>query len=1012
MARNLEAYKLAAKIEVDGAKALSTLRAVDRQATQTQGSLANVGKGATAALSGIGTALSVAGGNLISGVLSKLASGMTEVTQQGVAYNRQIEMSTVALTQLTGSADAATKHLAELEKMAVKTPFELQDLTAASLKLQAFGMNAQEVTRYLPAISDAASIAAAGTGDFKGALDGVILSLGQMRAKGKVSLEEINQLTERGVPALDILAKKIGKTTAETTKLIESGRARGDVGARLLLEGFQERYAGLGDRLSNTLAGKESNATDILRKQAGQAAVETTEAYKRALDEVISGAQTQTVNTLAKEYDKRFAADASLLTDIVTGNVSAKEIGAQLVPTIKDTATELSDILKKGIGAAWTGAGNFLSGVAAGVGQQMGQSAEKGTKDSLQIKSPSRVFIGIGEQVAEGYAIGIENGLGRVESAMNAMLNAGLRGSVNIRRQQAESLANDPRIRAFLDTISKAEGANYDTLFGGGKFADFGAHPNQRITRMLGGKPLTSTAAGRYQFLSRTWQGLVSSLGLTDFSPRSQDLGAIELLRQRGVLDNILNGDIAGALAGANREWASLPGSPYGQPTKRAADLVRFYSSRLGAANGGSAGVMPPAVSAAAMSKPVPVMLVDTKGVNAGTIRASKDLLGYSDVKPEQLGRLAQQGTTAIERTAETGKVTADSVEKGLVQTGEKVAAAIETAGQNVANAAGGTGLFSKTPQQNYDELMGTADKKKDPIFLNPDETIAPAQGQVASAANYAKAGLGEVKNAAKDLGRSGFDMLASGIGGIVQDFVLLGETGPAAMRKLTASVLASLSAQAAVKSVFYLAEGFANLIFNPPAAAGYFTASALMAGIAVGTGLAGRALAGKNKNALTDEQKRQYAIKEGTSEGNSSNRFERRAMGGPVRKGRAYIVGEYRQEVFEPETDGRIYPSVDAYMQQGGYIGSNRRRGAGSNFRAIQQFANEHRGGFIGALLQKLLREMEVSNTHLSKLQPVNGDDMFIRYAHRNARTIAKATITGLDNDSQLASRLGQRIN
>ena len=85
----------------------------------------------------------------------------------------------------------------------------------------------------------------------------------------------------------------------------------------------------------------------------------------------------------------------------------------------------------------------------------------------------------------------------------------------------------------------------------------------------------------------------------------------------------------------------------------------------------------------------------------------------------------------------------------------------------------------------------------------------------------------------------------ANGIGSLVNDFVLLGEMGPNAMRKLTAEVLAGIAAQAAVKGAFYLAEGIAALFWNPGAAAGWFAASAIMFGIAGGAALAGRAVAG-----------------------------------------------------------------------------------------------------------------------------------------------------------------------
>lgn len=86
---------------------------------------------------------------------------------------------------------------------------------------------------------------------------------------------------------------------------------------------------------------------------------------------------------------------------------------------------------------------------------------------------------------------------------------------------------------------------------------------------------------------------------------------------------------------------------------------------------------------------------------------------------------------------------------------------------------------------------------------------------------------------------------LAQGIGGLVENWVLMGSTGPNAMRKLVASVLAGVAAQSAVLAIFELAKGFASLFFNPAEAAAHFQAAALFGSIAVATAVAGRGVAG-----------------------------------------------------------------------------------------------------------------------------------------------------------------------
>ncbi len=130
-----------------------------------------------------------------------------------------------------------------------------------------------------------------------------------------------------------------------------------------------------------------------------------------------------------------------------------------------------------------------------------------------------------------------------------------------------KNLLNHPQIQAFLRVIRRGEGTadngGYNRLFGGGTFDSFDWHPNILVKKGA----WTSTAAGAYQFLKSTWDETARLMDLTDFSPISQDLGALGRLAYRGAINDILAGNFELALQKTGKEWASLPGSPYGQPT-------------------------------------------------------------------------------------------------------------------------------------------------------------------------------------------------------------------------------------------------------------------------------------------------------------------------------------------------------------------------------------------------------------------------------------------------------------
>ena len=137
--------------------------------------------------------------------------------------------------------------------------------------------------------------------------------------------------------------------------------------------------------------------------------------------------------------------------------------------------------------------------------------------------------------------------------------------------------AAQKNLKAFLTMIRYAEGTlsqdGYNKLYGGSNFIDMSKHPNIAITKW----GITSTAAGAYQILFGTWQELQSKLKLPDFSPESQDRAAIDLIKRRKALEDVLAGRFAQAILKCRKEWASLPGAGYGQNEKKPTTLLAVY---------------------------------------------------------------------------------------------------------------------------------------------------------------------------------------------------------------------------------------------------------------------------------------------------------------------------------------------------------------------------------------------------------------------------------------------------
>ncbi|MDQ7987087.1 glycoside hydrolase family 104 protein [Pseudomonas sp. G34] len=152
--------------------------------------------------------------------------------------------------------------------------------------------------------------------------------------------------------------------------------------------------------------------------------------------------------------------------------------------------------------------------------------------------------------------------------------------------------AGGANVLAFLDMLAWSEGTDhpnqrsiddgYDVLVGGQLFTDYSKHP--RVLVPLPRYGIKSTAAGRYQFLARTWDAIVENYGFIGrFIPRAQDLAAVKLLTECGALPHIQAGRISEAIAAAAPIWASLPGAGYGQHEHKLTSLLKIYADERAA---------------------------------------------------------------------------------------------------------------------------------------------------------------------------------------------------------------------------------------------------------------------------------------------------------------------------------------------------------------------------------------------------------------------------------------------
>lgn len=89
------------------------------------------------------------------------------------------------------------------------------------------------------------------------------------------------------------------------------------------------------------------------------------------------------------------------------------------------------------------------------------------------------------------------------------------------------------------------------------------------------------------------------------------------------------------------------------------------------------------------------------------------------------------------------------------------------------------------------------------------------------------------------------------------------------------------------------------------------------------------------------------------------------RAAGGPVRKGEAYVVGEHRPELFVPDSNGTIIPSIDQFSGAGSPAGGP--VGGTVTHRVVVEFAG--RADQFGALFLNMLRTSPAVRTEAARI-------------------------------------------
>tara|TARA_A200000159_G_scaffold162979_1_gene188065 strand:- start:17431 stop:20355 length:2925 start_codon:yes stop_codon:yes gene_type:complete len=176
-----------------------------------------------------------------------------------------LETLETSLVSITGSAAAAKTTLKDLTDFTAKTPFQIEGVAGAAKQLITAKGSTQGLKQELKMLGDLAATVGVPIND---------LASIYVKAfnKGKVQAEELNQISERGIPIIRLLAEEYNVTAAEVFQMGTDGQIAFEDLRRVLQKTGEEGGLAFNamQRQSETFNGSMSTLKDNIKLTAGE----------------------------------------------------------------------------------------------------------------------------------------------------------------------------------------------------------------------------------------------------------------------------------------------------------------------------------------------------------------------------------------------------------------------------------------------------------------------------------------------------------------------------------------------------------------------------------------------------------------------------------------------------------------------------------------------------------------------------------------------------------------------
>ena len=311
----METYSVKAVLSAVDSNFLSTMKSASSSLSGIQSASENAKSSIMKIASGIGVfkALS-ASANLVKSSISS-AMGRQDTME---AFNRTI-------TQITGSAENATKALEDLKKITKGTAYGLDVAAKATQNFVTRGMDLSKATKSVGIWADAVSFYGKGTNE---QLETVTDALAKMRTKGTVEMEQLNRLFDVGINAVGIYAKAVGRNAADVQEDLSAKTITTEQFLDVVEKAMAEGTNGV-DKIAGAALQAGSSWTGTIDNMKA-ATTRGVLSIMQAIDDMLSKNKLPQMREMISQFGK--GAETTMNT-VANGIKNLKDVGA-LIPQI------------------------------------------------------------------------------------------------------------------------------------------------------------------------------------------------------------------------------------------------------------------------------------------------------------------------------------------------------------------------------------------------------------------------------------------------------------------------------------------------------------------------------------------------------------------------------------------------------------------------------------------------------------------------------------------------------